>query len=156
MALVDADYKSIWAVIGGMGSASHAQIYNASELKDCVEECSLCFPDPEPLPNDNLDVPYFCLHLIAAVRWLGVERSLHARCMRASCALHARAIRSARQQHVAHSLTFVINTCALYALCMRTAYVQRASNTLCMRCQLASFFQILTKVQRATTHWQYF
>ena len=59
MALVDADYKFIWADIGGMGSASDAQIYNASELKECVEDGSLGFPDPEPLPNDNLDVPYF-------------------------------------------------------------------------------------------------
>ena len=59
VALVDADYKFIWADIGGMGSASDAQIYNASELKECVEDGSLGFPDPEPLPNDNLDVPYF-------------------------------------------------------------------------------------------------
>ena len=81
--------------------------------------------------------------------------ALSARCMRAACALHARAIRSARQQHAVHSLTF-FKTCALYALCMRTAYVQCASNTLCMRCQLASFFQILTKVRRTTTHWPYF
>ena len=59
MAFVDADYKFIWADIGGMGSASDAQIYNASELNECVEDGSLGFPDPEPLPNDNLDVPYF-------------------------------------------------------------------------------------------------
>ena len=59
MALVDADYKFNWADIGGMGSASDAHIYNASELKECVEEGSIGFPDPEPLPNDNLDVPYF-------------------------------------------------------------------------------------------------
>ena len=59
MALVEADYKLIWADIGGMGSASDAHIYNASELKECVEDGSLGFPDPEPLPNDNLDEPYF-------------------------------------------------------------------------------------------------
>ena len=41
-----------------MGSALDAQIYNASELKECVEDGSLGFRDPEPLPNDNLDVPY--------------------------------------------------------------------------------------------------
>ncbi|XP_054757229.2 uncharacterized protein LOC129263342 [Lytechinus pictus] len=33
MALVDADYRFIWVDIGGMGSASDAQIYNASELR---------------------------------------------------------------------------------------------------------------------------
>ena len=32
----------------------------------------------------------------------------------------------------------------------------RASNTLCMRCQLASFSQILTKVGRTATHWSSF
>ncbi|XP_070182333.1 uncharacterized protein, partial [Littorina saxatilis] len=57
MALVDADYKFIWADISGTGSASDAQIYNSCELKECVR--TLGFPDPEPLPNDNEDVPYF-------------------------------------------------------------------------------------------------
>ena len=59
MALVDADYKFIWADLGGCGSASDAQIYNDSELKQCAEDGTLGFPDPEPLPNDNQDVPYF-------------------------------------------------------------------------------------------------
>ncbi|XP_070196620.1 putative nuclease HARBI1 [Littorina saxatilis] len=36
MALVDADYKFIWADISGTGSASDAQIYNSCELKECV------------------------------------------------------------------------------------------------------------------------
>ncbi|XP_070188769.1 uncharacterized protein [Littorina saxatilis] len=58
MALVDADYKFIWADIGGTGSASDAQIYNFCELKECVEDGTLGFPDPEPLPNDNQDVSY--------------------------------------------------------------------------------------------------
>ncbi|XP_054763663.2 uncharacterized protein LOC129270291 [Lytechinus pictus] len=59
MALVDADYRFIWVDIGGMGSASDAQIYNASELRECVEDGSLGLPDPDPLPNDNQDGPYF-------------------------------------------------------------------------------------------------
>ncbi|XP_014673140.1 PREDICTED: uncharacterized protein LOC106813509 [Priapulus caudatus] len=59
MALVDADYKFIWADIGGMGSASDAQIYNASELNKCIEDGSLGFPDSDLLPNDNQDVPNF-------------------------------------------------------------------------------------------------
>ncbi len=33
-ALVDADYKFIWADVGGTGSAGDAQIYNDSELKE--------------------------------------------------------------------------------------------------------------------------
>ena len=59
MALVDADYKFIWADVGGAGSASDAQIYNDSELKQCTEDGTLGLPDPEPLPNDTQDVPYF-------------------------------------------------------------------------------------------------
>jgi hypothetical protein len=59
MALVDADYKFIWADVGGTGSASDAQIYNASELKECVEDGTIGFPDPDPIPNDYQDVPYF-------------------------------------------------------------------------------------------------
>ena len=34
MALVDADYKFISAYIGGMGSASDAQIYNTVKARD--------------------------------------------------------------------------------------------------------------------------
>jgi hypothetical protein len=59
MALVDADYKFIWADIGGTGSASDAQIYNNSELKELAEDGDLGFPAPDPLPNDYQDVPYF-------------------------------------------------------------------------------------------------
>jgi len=33
MAMVDADYKFIWADVGGLGSESDAQIYNHRELK---------------------------------------------------------------------------------------------------------------------------
>ena len=56
---LDADYKFIWADIGGMGSASYAQICNASELKECVEAWSrmgnslpLHLP-PRPQPHDR-------------------------------------------------------------------------------------------------------
>lgn len=59
MGLVDAKYKIIWADLGGAGSASDAQIYNDSELKQCAEDGTLSFPDTDPLPNDNQDVSYF-------------------------------------------------------------------------------------------------
>ena len=140
MALVDAGYKFIWAVIGGMGSASDAQIYNASELKECVEDGSLGFPDPESLPNDNRRCPIFrqrrCLcpttrHDEAVCTASGVwrGRSLAVRWARAACALHARAIRSARQQHDVHSLTFL-----KHALCMRYACALHTSSALATRC----------------------
>lgn len=59
LALVDSDYKFIWADIGGRGAASDAQLWNESDLKDAAENDDLHLPYPEPLPNDTEDVPYF-------------------------------------------------------------------------------------------------
>ena len=61
LALVDANYKFLWADIVGRGSASDAQIYNESELKEAAEDGSIGFPDPDRLPNDIENVPYFFL-----------------------------------------------------------------------------------------------
>lgn len=36
LALVDVDYKFLWADIGAMGSASDTQIFNDSELKNAA------------------------------------------------------------------------------------------------------------------------
>ena len=61
MALVDADYKFLWVDVGGTGRMSDAQIFNASELKECIENRSINLPHPDPLPNDDKDTPYFFL-----------------------------------------------------------------------------------------------
>ena len=53
LALVDSDYKFIWADIGSEGSASDAEIYNNSQLKQLTEDGALGLPPPDPLPNDN-------------------------------------------------------------------------------------------------------
>ena len=59
-ALVDADYKFLWADVEGVGSCSDAQLYNMSELKEALEAGTLAgWPQPDPLPHDNQDVPYF-------------------------------------------------------------------------------------------------
>ena len=61
MALVDADYKFLYTDVGGVGHQSDAQIFNASELRDAIEDGSLDLPDPAPMPNDDQDMPYFLL-----------------------------------------------------------------------------------------------
>ena len=61
-ALVDCEYRFLWADVEGNGAASDAQIYNASELKNGLEADDIAgWPRPEPLPNDTEDVPYFLI-----------------------------------------------------------------------------------------------
>ncbi|XP_028416048.1 protein ALP1-like [Dendronephthya gigantea] len=55
----NADYKFIWADLGGKGSSSDAQIYNNSEIKELTEDGTIGFPAPDALPNDYQSVPYF-------------------------------------------------------------------------------------------------
>lgn len=59
LALVDADYKFIWADVGADGSASDCGIYNNSALEPALREGTIGFPPPEPMPNDDRDMPYF-------------------------------------------------------------------------------------------------
>ncbi|XP_068726261.1 uncharacterized protein [Montipora capricornis] len=60
LALVGPDYKFLYVDVGARGAASDAQIYNNSELKACMEDNSIGFPDPEILPRDNQDpIPFF-------------------------------------------------------------------------------------------------
>eukprot|EP00105_Crassostrea_gigas_P030769 XP_011453202.1 PREDICTED: uncharacterized protein LOC105346360 [Crassostrea gigas] len=61
MGLVDADYKFLWIDVGGYGHMSDAQIFNASELNECLEDNSIAFPAADPLPNDDIPTPYFIL-----------------------------------------------------------------------------------------------
>ncbi len=61
MALVDANYKFLWIDCGGVGSMSDAQTFNDSELKECLCNGSIGFPEPDPLPNNDQLTPYFIL-----------------------------------------------------------------------------------------------
>ena len=47
LALVDANYKFLWADVGGRGSASDAQIYSESELKDLYQSAQRTQPYAE-------------------------------------------------------------------------------------------------------------
>ena len=61
LGLVDADYKFLWLDVGGYGHMSDAQIFNASELKECLEDNSIGLPAADPLPNDDRPTPYYIL-----------------------------------------------------------------------------------------------
>ena len=58
--LVDANYKFAGLTLEAIkGSASDAQIYSESELKEKLEKVTLGLPDPDVLPNDNTPTPYY-------------------------------------------------------------------------------------------------
>ena len=59
MALVDGDYKFSWVDVGANGSASDCQVFNSCEMKEAIEDGTIGFPDPEPLPDDDRPMPYF-------------------------------------------------------------------------------------------------
>ncbi|XP_054648873.1 putative nuclease HARBI1 [Dunckerocampus dactyliophorus] len=61
-AMVDADYKFTYIDISDNGSSSDAQIYNESDLHRGLDQNRIHgFPQPDPLPNDSQDVPYFII-----------------------------------------------------------------------------------------------
>ena len=61
MSLVDANYHFLWVDVGGDGAMSDRQIFNKSELKECLDDGSINFPDSDPLPYDDDDTPHFLL-----------------------------------------------------------------------------------------------
>ena len=61
LALVDANYKFLWIELGGVGHMSDAQIFNDTELYECLQEGSIGVPPPCPMTNDDQDMPYFIL-----------------------------------------------------------------------------------------------
>ncbi|XP_041483828.1 putative nuclease HARBI1 [Lytechinus variegatus] len=61
LALVDGNYKFLWADVGNPGSSSDAQVFNHSPLRRGLENGTLGLPDPEPLPDDDRDTPYFLI-----------------------------------------------------------------------------------------------
>ena len=59
LALVDADYNFLWVKVGAEGFNSDAGVFQRSNLENALREGTLGLPDPDPLPNDDRDTPYF-------------------------------------------------------------------------------------------------
>lgn len=60
LAVVTSDYKFIWIDVSGKGSTSDAHLYNASALKEGLQNNDFVgFPKPAPIPGDSQPIPYF-------------------------------------------------------------------------------------------------
>ena len=61
LAQVGADYKFIWIDTGGESHQSVGQLFGALELKECIDDNTIKFPDSDPLPNADRHTPYYIL-----------------------------------------------------------------------------------------------
>ncbi|XP_052813932.1 uncharacterized protein LOC128240986 [Mya arenaria] len=59
LAVVDSNYKFIWVDVGSPGSCSDAGIFNRSRLEPGLREGTIGLPQPDSLPNDDRDTPYY-------------------------------------------------------------------------------------------------
>lgn len=60
LAVCSSDYKFLWIDTSGKGSSSDAHIYNTSVFQQALHRNDIIgFPQPDPLPGDTEDVPYF-------------------------------------------------------------------------------------------------
>ena len=87
MALVDANYIFCWVDVDRNASCSDAQAFQHSELRETLEDGTINFPGPEPLPHNVEPVPYYILGDDAfpmktwlmkpfAARWLNHEEQV--------------------------------------------------------------------------------
>ena len=58
LGLVDANYKFMYAHIGAAGSAGDANTWNNCSLHESIRDGRAGLPDPQPLPNDDEDIPF--------------------------------------------------------------------------------------------------
>lgn len=61
LAPVDIDYKLLLVDVGGMGYMADSPIFNASELKEYIDDGTIGLHDPELLIHDGHDTSYFIL-----------------------------------------------------------------------------------------------
>ena len=61
LALVDADYKFIYIDVGKKGCSSDGGIFYDTPLREGLQNDTLGLPDSEPLPGDDVPLPYFVI-----------------------------------------------------------------------------------------------
>ena len=70
----DKKYKSrtCFDEVGYNGACSDAGIFQDIDLKSDIEEVKLGMPEPEPLPGDNQNMPFFIIadYAFALPTWL--------------------------------------------------------------------------------------
>ena len=59
LALVDTDYRFVWADVETNGCSSDAQIFNECQLRESIMDGAMGFPDADSLPFDDKCMPYF-------------------------------------------------------------------------------------------------
>ena len=60
LAVVDSDYKFMYVDVGAEGAGSDGGVFLNTELRECLEDGSIGFPPPSPLPgSDGEPVGYF-------------------------------------------------------------------------------------------------
>lgn len=58
VAVVDADYKFIYAHMGNLGNVSDAGLFAHSDLCKAMDQGLLNIPSPAPLPTSDITMPY--------------------------------------------------------------------------------------------------
>lgn len=62
LAVVTSDYKFLWVDVSGDGAASDAMVFNQCDLRQALEAGDIeGWPEPDPLPHDTQDVPYYLI-----------------------------------------------------------------------------------------------
>lgn len=61
MGIADADYKFLWVQVGDVGSSSDGQIWNHCEVRQALQAGVLGIPQPDPLPGDDINTPYYMI-----------------------------------------------------------------------------------------------
>ena len=141
-AMVTSDYKFLYVDVTGTGSLSDAQIYNASDLRAGLENNDIVgWPQPDPLPHDTEDMPYFIVGDDAFSLRTYLMKPYKNRCTREERIFNYRLSRARRvvenafgilanrfqlllttMKHEPETVALIVKACVLLHNLMRTRY----------------------------------